>query len=131
MADPVTSKTETTETQPAVENTESFGEILSQFQKSHSHKTEDRGQLEGTVIYVTAESVFFDIGFKSEGILPLAALQGEPLKPGDKAQVTVKGRDLDGYYELSRFKVERPTDWSAFEKAFTDKSAILGTVTAV
>src|SRR5262252_10478783 len=116
---------------PGNESAESFGEILSKFQKSHSHKTEDARQLQGTVISVTAESVFFDIGFKSEGILPIAALQGETLKPGDKALVTVKGRDLDGYYELSRFKVERPTDWSAFEKAFTDKSAILGTVTSV
>src|ERR1700739_683822 len=131
MAEPVTSKTEIPETQPAVESTESFGEILSQFQKSHSHKTEDRRQLEGTVISVNAEAVFFDIGYKSEGILPLTALQGETLKPGDKALVTVKGRDLDGYYELSRFKVERPMDWSALEKAFADKAAVLGTVTAV
>src|SRR5579862_20568 len=131
MAEPVTSKTEAAATQSAVESTESFGEILSQFQKSHSHKTEDRRQLEGTVISVTAESVFFDIGFKSEGILPLAALQGQTLKPGDKALVTVKGRDLDGYYELSRFKVERPMDWSALEKAFADKTTVLGTVTGV
>ena len=130
MTEPVTSKTETTGNQPAVESTESFGEILSQFQKSHSHKTEDRRQLEGTVISVTADSVFFDIGFKSEGILPLAALQGQTLKPGDKALVTVKGRDLDGYYELSRFKVERPMDWTALEKSFTEKSAVLGTVTS-
>src|SRR5579859_1761132 len=129
MSEPVTSKTEAT--QPAAESTESFGEILSQFQKSHSHKTEDRRQLEGTVITVTADSVFFDIGFKSEGILPLAALQGQTLQPGDKALVTVKGRDLDGYYELSRFKVERPMDWTALEKSFAEKSAVLGTVTAV
>jgi small subunit ribosomal protein S1 len=45
--------------------------------------------------------------------------------------VTVKGRDLDGYYELSRFKVERPMDWDALEKAYADKAAILGTVTGV
>ena len=130
MADPVTSKTSVPEV-PAAEGNESFGEILSQFQKSHSHRTEDKGQLEATVIAVTDESVFFDIGFKSEGILPLSALQGEALKPGDKALVTVKGRDLDGYYALSRFKVERPMDWSALEKAFAEKSAVLGTVTAV
>ena len=130
MADPVPSKSKGTET-PDTGGGESFGEILSQFQKSHSHKTEDRRQLEGTVIAVTDEAVFFDIGFKSEGILPLTALQGEVLKPGDKALVTVKGRDLDGYYELSRFKVERPMDWTALEKAFAEKSAVLGTVTAV
>jgi small subunit ribosomal protein S1 len=130
MADPLASKSNIAAT-PIAESNETFGEILSQFQKSHSHKTEDRRQLEGTVIAVTDESVFFDIGFKSEGILPLTAVQGEVLKPGDKALVTVKGRDLDGYYELSRFKVERPMDWTALEKAFADKSAVLGTVSAV
>src|SRR6478736_7016152 len=131
MADPPTSNSESPETQPAVESTESFGDILSQFQKSHSRKTEGSRQLQATVIAVNAESVFFDIGYKSEGILPLTALQGEVVKPGDKALVTVKGRDLDGFYELSRFKVERPMDWSALEKAFADKSAVLGNVTAV
>jgi small subunit ribosomal protein S1 len=125
------SNPETPETQPAVESTESFGDILSQYQKSHSRKTEGSRQLQGTVIAVNAEAVFFDIGYKSEGILPLAALQGETLKPGDKALVTVKGRDLDGYYELSRFKVERPMDWSALEKAFAEKTTVLGTVTGV
>ncbi len=125
------SNPETPATQPAVEGTESFGDILSQYQKSHSRKTEGSRQLQGTVIAVNAESVFFDIGYKSEGILPLSALQGETLKPGDKALVTVKGRDLDGYYELSRFKVERPMDWTALEKAFAEKSVVLGTVTAV
>jgi len=125
------SNPDTPETQPAIESTESFGDILSQYTKSHSRKTEGSKQLQATVIAVNAESVFFDIGYKSEGILPLAALQGETLKPGDKCLVTVKGRDLDGYYELSRFKVERPMDWSALEKAFTDKTTVLGTVTGV
>jgi len=127
----LTPNPETPETQPAVESTESFGDILSQYQKSSSRKTEGSRQLQATVIAVNAESVFFDIGYKSEGILPLAALQGETLKPGDKALVTVKGRDLDGYYELSRFKVERPMDWTSLEKAFADKTTVLGTVTGV
>jgi small subunit ribosomal protein S1 len=125
------SNPETPETPTAAETSENFGEILSQFQKEHSRKTDGSRQLEATVISVTPEAVFFDIRFKSEGILPVSALQGETLKPGDKALVTVKGRDLDGYYELSRFKVERPMDWSALEKAFADKSSVLGTVTAV
>ena len=131
MADPQTNDSNNPRTQPELEGSESFGEILSEFQKSHSRKTEGSRQLQGTVISVTAEAIFFDIGYKSEGILPVSALQGETLKPGDKALVTVKGRDLDGYYELSRFKVERPMDWSALEKAFADKSSVLGTVSAV
>ena len=131
MSDPETPNSANPEARPVTETTESFGDILSQFQKSHSRKAEGSKQLEATVIAVTGEAVFFDIGYKSEGILPLTALQGETLKSGDKALVTVKGRDLDGYYELSRFKVERPMDWSALEKAFADKAAVLGTVTAV
>jgi len=127
---PVASHPAGPEPQPAAESTQSFGEIFSQYQKSHSRKAEGGKQIEATVIAVTAEAVFLDIGYKSEGILPLSALQGQTLKPGDKLLVGVKGRDPDGYYELSRFKVERPTDWTALEKAFAEKAAVLGTVTA-
>jgi small subunit ribosomal protein S1 len=113
---------------------EAFGDLLSQYEKSHSRKTEDGGkQLVGTVIVVTGDSVFLDIGFKSEGILPLAVLQGagETVKAGDKLPVSVTGRDPEGYYQLTRAKVSRPKDWAALEKAFADKATIVGTVTGV
>ena len=76
----------------ATEAGESFVDLLSQYEKSHSRKTEDGGkQLIGTVIVVTGDSVFLDIGFKSEGILPLAAQgAGGIPKPGDKLPVSVK-----------------------------------------
>ena len=115
------------------ESTESFDKILSQFEQSHSRKAGEGGkQLEGTVIKVTADSVLVDIGFKSEGILPLSAFQpGESVQPGDKLPVSVKGRDPEGYYELTRFRTEQPKDWSALEHAFAEKAAIVGTVTGV
>src|SRR5271168_2341873 len=118
----------------AGEKGESFGELLSQYDKSHSRKSEDgRKQIVGTVIVVSGDSILLDIGFKSEGILPLTALQGagETVNPGDKLSVSVKGRDPEGYYQLTRAKVERPKDWSALEKAFADKATIVGTVTGV
>lgn len=55
----------------------------------------------------------------------------ETVAPGDKLQVSVKGRNEEGYYELSRLRVEQPKDWAALEKAFEEKSVIVGTVTAV
>ena len=113
---------------------ESFGDILSQYERSHSHKPEvgEKG-LEGTVVSVTAESVFVDIGYKIEGVIPLAEFvkAGETIKVGDQIPVSIKGRGEDGYYELSRIHVERPKDWTAFEKAFAEKANIAGTVTAV
>src|SRR5215472_14077238 len=111
------------------EPAESFGDILSQFEQSHAHPAE-QGPLEGTVIAVSGDSVFVDIGFKMEGMLPLASFGGEPVKPGDKFPVSIKGRSPEGYYELSRLKVERPKDWTSLEKAFADKAAIAGMVTA-
>jgi len=111
---------------------ESFGEMLSAYEKSHARKGEDGSrQLIGTVIAVSAEAVFLDIGFKSEGLLPPQAVQGEAVKPGDKIPVSVTGRDPEGYYQLTRAKVERPRDWAALEKAFADKATIVGTVTGV
>ena len=122
------------DSQTAPEADESFGEIFSKYEQSHLRKCEDGGkQLEGTVIALSAESAFLDIGFKTEGILPLAALQGagETVKVGDTFPVSVKGRDAEGYYTLSRLKIAQPKDWSALERAFADKSTITGIVTAV
>ena len=114
------------------DSAESFGDILSQYEQSHSHKPEEGGRgLEGTVIQVSGDQVFLDIGYKTEGIIPVADFGGEPIKAGDKMPVSIKGRDPEGYYELSRLKVERPKDWSSLEKAFADKAAIAGVVSAV
>jgi small subunit ribosomal protein S1 len=116
------------------DSAESFGDILSQYEQSHSHKPDEGGKgLEGTVIAISGESVFLDIGYKIEGIIPVAEFQaaGDSVKPGDKMPVSIKGRDPEGYYELSRIKVERPKDWSSLEKAFADKAAIAGVITAV
>jgi len=114
------------------DSAESFGDILSQYEQSHSHKPGEGGQgLQGTVVQISDDQVFLDIGYKIEGIIPLADFGGEPVKPGDKMPVSIKGRDEEGYYQLSRLKVERPKDWSSLEKAFADKAAIAGVVTAI
>ena len=122
------------ESEAAPESGESFGAIFSEYEQSHARKGEGGSrQIEGTVVAVSADSVFVDIGYKTEGVLPLAIFQSgnETVKPGDQLLVSVKGRNLEGYYELSRFKVEQPRDWSALEQAFTAKTIIAGTVTGM
>jgi small subunit ribosomal protein S1 len=116
------------------ESVESFDTILSQFERTHSRRSGEGGrQISGTVVAVSAEFVFVDIGYKTEGVLPVALFENtkEAVAPGDKLQVSVKGRNEEGYYELSRLRVEQPKDWTALEKAFEEKSIIVGTVTAV
>lgn len=109
---------------PDVNN--SFGDILSEYE--HSHQT--RGEtLEGTVVSVTPESIFVDIGRKTDGVLP--ADPAHKLKPGQKLIVSIRGRDGEGNYLLSTIKVETPHDWSGLEAAFASKATISGRVLEV
>jgi len=116
------------------ESTESFSEMLAEFEHSHTHKAEsDSKQLEGTVVSLDAESVYLDIGYKTEGILPRTAFanNAEGVEVGTKFSVSVKGRNVERYYELSLLKVAQATDWGSLEDAFANKTAVVGTVTAV
>jgi small subunit ribosomal protein S1 len=122
------------ESQPSLEATESFDQLLSKYEKSHARSAEDGPrQFEGAVVSVTPEAFYLDIGFKIEGILPVSAFRDNETKPvvGDKLVVSIKGRDPDGYYELSRTRITQPKDWLALEQAFSAKTTIVGTVTAL
>jgi small subunit ribosomal protein S1 len=107
-------------------NDNSFGDILTQFEQTHHNRGET---VEGTVMTITADTVFVDIGRKMDGAMPLDPALN--LKPGTKLLVSIRGRDEDGTYQLSTIKVETPRDWSALEAAFAGKKIIGGTVLEV
>ncbi len=111
----------------------SFGEILSQFEESHRQGHGESRQ--GKVVAVSSDTVFVDIGWKTEGVLPLDEFRDASGKPdiavGDLLTVNLRGRNAEGYYQLSKLKVERPRDWSALESAFAEKRPIGGVVSGV
>src|SRR4051812_1199905 len=114
---------------PSESPTESFGDLLAEFEHTHSHKgQEGTQQLQGTVVSIDAESVYLDIGYKAEGILPRPAFENnaDAVNPGDVFPVSVKGRSPEGYYELSRHKVIQPVDWASLEEAFAQKTPVVG-----
>ena len=120
--------------EPIAEPAENFADILSNFERGQARKPESGAkQLEGAVVSLSADQVFLDIGYKTEGVLPRSAFENNAadVKAGDRFPVSVKGRNEEGYYELSRFKVAQPRDWTALENAFEQKLAVVGTVTAV
>jgi small subunit ribosomal protein S1 len=120
------------QSEPEIELVESFADALSSFEHEHTHRSETR-QLQGTVISLSADQVFIDIGYKIEGVLPRSAFpdNADAVNPGDSIPVSITGRNEEGYYQLSRHRVAQPRDWSALERAFADKIAVAGTVTAV
>ena len=68
-----------TEGQNPSETESSFGDILNQFEQSHAHEATPAKKgadatVAAVVVAVNADSVFFDVGQKTEGVLPLAAL---------------------------------------------------------
>jgi small subunit ribosomal protein S1 len=131
---PETQAAEEAATESAAAPIENFADILSDFERSHTHKPASGArQLEGNVVSLSADQVFLDIGYKTEGVLLRSAFENnaDAVKPGDKFPVSVTGRNEEGYYELSRFKVAQPRDWTALQDAFAQKLAVVGTVTAV
>jgi small subunit ribosomal protein S1 len=119
------------------EELEDFAQLLREDTASRAHAVDLSGgskQIEATVVAVTVDAVLLDIGYKTEGILPLSAFAKDvkSVEPGDKVRVTVKGRDTDGYYELTRQRgPAAPKDYSSLEEAFEAKGTVLGTVTGV
>ncbi|HWR51627.1 MAG TPA: 30S ribosomal protein S1 [Bryobacteraceae bacterium] len=107
----------------------SFGDILTQFEESHRQEGERR---QGAVVTVSDDNIVVDIGLKTEGVIPAEEFRDPSGKMdvavGDRVVVSVKGRSPEGYYMLSKIKVERPKDWSGLEKAFAEKTAIAGVV---
>ena len=124
------------ETPSMPEHGENFADILSQYEQTHAHKPQAGGQgLTGTVVAVSPEQVFIDIGLKIEGVMPVADFKDPAgkvgVQVGDQFPVSIKGRNEEGYYELSKVRVDRPKDWSSLEAAFAEKRAIAGVISGV
>jgi len=113
----------------------SFGDILNQFEQTHTHEAPGEKGVEATVVAVSDDKVFFDVGQKIEGVMLASQLRDEQgiveVKPGSVVHVSISGRNEEGYLQLSLIKVERPKDWSGLQKAFDEKLTISGNVTAV
>ena len=120
------------ESSSSAESTESFGDLLSEFERSHRPEPGTK-QLEGTVVSVGPDAVYLDIGYKTEGMLPRTAFRdnADSVKAGDRFFVSVKGRNEERYYVLSLARVAQPRDWTQLEEAFAQKLTIPGTVTGV
>jgi len=113
----------------------SFGDVLKEFEQTQPRKPATGEGREGTVLAISGDLIFLDLGMKEEGALPAANLR-EPngdlnVKPGDKIQVAISGHDPEGYFNLTLIRFERPKDWSALEKAFAEKATVGGRVTGL
>lgn len=92
----------------------------------------EEGQLvEGTVIQVTQDHVFVDVGGKSEGKIPLSEFTEEP-QIGDKVNVVlITKENKHGEMVVSKQKADEKQLWKQLKEAFENKGLIDGTITKV
>ncbi len=89
--------------------------------------------VKGRVIKVTPSDVVVDIGYKSEGLLPVNEVTGYDgqvrVKRGDEIEVFIERfEDASGYVALSREKAARMRVWDDIEAAYKADQPISGRV---
>lgn len=97
---------------------ESFREL---FENSPQGNLAVGDVVEGTVIQVNPDSVVVDVGYKSEGVIPLSefAVDGKPvdIKVDDKIDVLFeRAENESGLIGLSKEKADRQKVWNSLEE---------------
>ena len=112
---------------------EDFGKILAEHEQSHRSEISENEVVKGRVVKITDQAVIIDVGFKSEGIVPIAEFKdGDQItvQPGDDVDVYVKQlENSEGYVELSRADAVRMQTWDQIEYAYKQGTNIIGRVT--
>ena len=90
------------------------------------------GQLiDGTVVAVTKEQVFIDVGYKSEGKISINQFEDPPAE-GDSIQVVLINKEgRNGEVIVSKQKADERIIWKKIKTAYQDGSAIEGSVSRI
>ncbi|NPD72542.1 30S ribosomal protein S1 [Oceanispirochaeta sp. M1] len=89
----------------------------------------EEGQLvDGHVIQVDSEFVFIDIGYKSEGKIPLAEFKVAPVIGDIVSVVLVKREGKNGEIVVSKKKADAKVMWKELRDAFQDHKTVKGKV---
>ena len=118
---------------------ESLGEHQSSYSKEERSKLEEvynqtfnaiveQDVVEGTIVGKTAREVVVNIGFKSDGVIPINELRYNPnFKIGDPIEVYVESQeDSTGQLLLSHKKALLLKSWKRINEAFENEEIITG-----
>ncbi len=109
-----------------------YQHLLAQYENSFKNLQE--GQIiRGRVLTITPSEVIVDIGYKSEGMIPLSEFtdfSGQiTIKAGDPVDVLLeRTEDQNGYVVLSKDKAEKMKVWDEVEKSYRSGSTVRGRV---
>src|ERR1700712_3142435 len=110
--------------------------FASLFEESLKHEDVKEGDIvKGTVIKLNKDSVVVDIGYKSEGLIPMHEFANaggqQTVKVGDTVDVLVESKENDdGLVSLSKEKADRLKVWDEISSACERDELIEGTISA-
>jgi small subunit ribosomal protein S1 len=112
------------------ENFESYEKLLDQY---GARRFAEGEVMKGTVLKITDTDVIVDIGYKSEGVIPVTQFVDSgghlTIGVGDVIDVLLEDtEDGDGHIVLSKEKAEKVRVWEEVEKAYNDNAIIRGRV---
>ena len=118
------------------EPAEDFASALESFEQEQAQAEaalNDEQIVSGHVLKVTPQYVVVDIGYKSEGVVPVAEFTDHEgnvtVQPGDEIAVMREpGHTEEGYINLSHQKAQRLRAWDEIEKAYNEKAPVKGRV---
>jgi small subunit ribosomal protein S1 len=101
---------------------------------SHFAPPSEGEVLQGHVLKVTDKDVIVDVGYKSEGLVPISQFLlpdgSVSVRSGDTIDVVIDrhGADPEGYVRLSHEKASRIRAWENLEKAHRERLLVSGRV---
>jgi small subunit ribosomal protein S1 len=110
-----------------------YQKLLELYDESMRNLTE--GEIvTGRVIGVTSNAVIVDVGYKSEGLIPIDEFLDRDgnltVEVGEEVDVLLeKTEDLEGHVLLSRTKAQRMRRWTEVERSYKEGRVIKGRVT--
>ena len=119
------------DTEPASQAKEDFAALLEESYKTHA--PQEGNVIKGQVVAIENDFAVIDVGLKTEGRIALKefALAGQPstIKVGDSVDVFLdRVENALGEAVLSRDKARREESWTRLERAFEDKTRVVGVI---
>jgi len=91
---------------------------------------EEGQMISGTVVQISSDNVFVDVGYKSEGKIPIGEFRVIPAV-GEQVQVVlVRKESRDGSIAVSKARADEKIFWRNLRKAHAEKLPIEGKITA-
>ncbi len=98
-----------------------------------SFRTYREGSIvKGTILEVKPQVVLVDVGYKSEGAIPITEFEDEEFEVGDEIEVLLERLENDeGMVVLSKEKAAHKQNWDKIVKVYQDGGLVRGKVKSV